>query len=264
MEHPLKRYTSRLGNNRSTKHLVEKIPGLLKRLEELDIAQRQKDLAQLTKPQSQSNTGVPSATRSLRNKGSQESLRSRDEPEAHPREATPQPEVAPMITSAAPAAGEQPAQGSPSELQSPSAIARQARAAGQARARKQKRSDSVISAEGPAPKCPARSIIIVYYDSYVQAFFEELINFTSASLNMLRKAKIAAKVAQMRLAELDEDEAEPSTLSPTDDSIAPLEAASTVTGKAEEKIPSLRYMISILMQSQGLLLVAQVTRSRKG
>lgn len=43
-----------------------------------------KDVAQLTKPQS--DPGVPSATRPLRNKGSQESLRPRDEPEAHPRE----------------------------------------------------------------------------------------------------------------------------------------------------------------------------------
>ncbi|GAB1319482.1 hypothetical protein MFIFM68171_09692 [Madurella fahalii] len=244
------------------KHLVANIPDWLKRLEELDgrVAQRQKDLAQLTKPQSQYDPGVPSATRSLRNKGSQESLRPRDEPEAHPREATPQPEVAPMITSAAPAAGEQPAPGSPSEPQSPSAIARQtsqARAAGQARARavlcKQQRSDSVISAEGAAPK-RTRRMIVVYYDSYAQVFFEELVKFVSASRNMMRKAKMVAKMAQIkRLAELempgesDEEKAEPSTPSPADGSIAPLEA-----GEAEEKIPSFRYMSARGMQSPGL------------
>jgi hypothetical protein len=47
-------------------------------------------------------------------------------------------------------------------------------------------------------------MIIVYYDSYVQSFFEELVKFVSASRNMMRKAKMAAKVAQIRRqAELD-------------------------------------------------------------
>ncbi|KAK0627185.1 hypothetical protein B0T14DRAFT_130171 [Immersiella caudata] len=246
------------------KHLVANIPGWLKRLKDLDgqIAQRQNDLAQLAKPQSQSDPGVPSATRSLR--GSQESLRPRDEPEAHP--ATPQPEVAPIITTAPPAVGEQPAPGTPSEPQSPSTIARQtsqARAAGQARARavvrKRKRSISVVSAEGAASKR-------VYYDSYVQHSFEELVKFVRECRNMMRKVKMAANVAQIkRLAELempDEEESQPSTPSPADGFIAPLEAASTVTeDEAEEKIPSLRCMSA--RQSPGLLMTkAALWRSK--
>ncbi|KAK0643444.1 hypothetical protein B0T16DRAFT_459588 [Cercophora newfieldiana] len=254
------------------KHVVANVPDWLKRLEELNsqVEKRQKELAQLAEPHSSSDsTAVPSVTKSLRNKGSQESLRPHDEPEAHPRESTPQPEVAPIITTDAPAAA-LPAPSSPAEPQSPSAVARQlsqARAAGQARARatlrRHQRSDSVISAEGAAPKYRSRSMIIVYYDSYVQLFFEDLVKFVSASRNMMRKAKMAAKVAQIkRLAELEmpdeseEEEAEPSTPSPADGAIVPLEAAPTVTkdGDADEKIPSLRYMSTRRMQSPGLLM----------
>ncbi|KAK0619921.1 hypothetical protein B0T14DRAFT_219892 [Immersiella caudata] len=255
------------------KHLVANIPDWLKRLEELNgqVAKRQMELAQLAEPKPQSDSILPAAAvaRSLRNKGSQESLRPHDEPEAHPRESTPQPEVAPIVTTAAPA-GERPAPSSPSEPQSPSAIARQtsqARAAGQARARatlrRRQRSDSVISAEGATPKFRTRSMIIVYYDSYVQLFFEDLVKFVSASRNMMRKAKMAAKVAQIkRLAEMevpdesDEDEAEPSTPTPSDGAIAPLEAGPTVmkSGEAEESLPSLRFMSARRMQSPGLLM----------
>ncbi|KAK3352634.1 hypothetical protein B0T25DRAFT_189607 [Lasiosphaeria hispida] len=97
--------------------------------------------------------------------------------------------------------------------------------------------------------------MIVYYDNDVQLFFSELVMFVSASRNMIRKAKMAAKVAQIkRLAELEM--LEPSIPSPTDGSIAPLEAASTVMkdGKAEEKIPSLRYISARHMQSPDLLI----------
>jgi len=252
------------------KHIEAHIPDWLKRLEELNgqVAKRQKELAQLAEPQSDAESALP-ATRSLRNKGSQESLRPHDEPEAHPRESTPQPEVAPIVTTVAPAT-EQPALGSPSEPQSPLAIARQlsqARAAGQARARvtlrKRQRSDSVVSAEGAAPKYRTRSMIIVYYDSYVQLFFEDLVKFVSVSRNMMRKAKMAAKVAQIkRLAELEmpdeseEEDGEPSAPSPSDGSIAPLEAAPTVTkdGETDDNPPSLRYLSSRNMQSPGLLM----------
>lgn len=225
------------------KHLVANIPDWLNRLEAFDgqIEQRQKYLALLIELE--------------------EFFRLRD---------TPQPEVAPIVTSTAPAAGH-PTPGTPSEPQSPSAIVvrqtSQARVAGQARTRKRQRADSVISAEGAAPK--TRRMVVVYYDSYVQLFFEDLDKFVSASRNMMRKAKMAAKVAQSkRLAELempeesDEEEAEPSTPSPADGSIAPLEAASTVTedGEAEEKVPSLRYMSARRMQSPGLLMAQAALR----
>lgn len=55
-----------------------------------------------------------------------------------------------------------------------------------------------------ATKYRSKNLIIVYYDSYVQSFFEEVVKFVSASRNLMRKAKMAAKVAQIkRMAELE-------------------------------------------------------------
>lgn len=249
------------------KHLVANVPDWLKRLEELNgqVAKRQMELAQLD-AQNEGNATTAPATRSIRNKGSQESLRPADEPEAHPRESTPQPEtvVAPV---AAPVVPAKPA--SPADSQTPSAIARQtsqARAAGQARARatlrRKQRSDSVVSAEGAAPKYRTRSMIIVYYDSYVQLFFEDLVKFVSASRNMMRKAKMAAKVAQIkRLAELEmpdeseeEEEATPTSGNDGTASIEPTASSSNKDSEAEERIPSLRYLTARRMQSPGLLM----------
>ncbi|CRK33131.1 hypothetical protein BN1723_019794, partial [Verticillium longisporum] len=98
----------------------------------------------------------------------------------------------------------------------PSAIQRQTQqavAVAQARARaqvkKRHRTDSIISADNAPAKYRTRTMIIVYYDSYVQSFFEELVKFVSASRNLMRKAKMAAKVAQIRrLAELQSPEDE--------------------------------------------------------
>ncbi|KAK4466404.1 hypothetical protein QBC42DRAFT_83584 [Cladorrhinum samala] len=216
------------------KNLVSNVPDWLVKLDELNgqIEKRQRELAAVAESEKEKSPGGASqgAPKSIRNKGSTESLRPRDEPEAHPRETTPQPEPNTLAATAeAAAAGaaaakantEQQSPSSSPGSQSPSAIARQTsqvRAAGQARARatlrKKQRTDSVISAEGVTPKYRSRSMIIVYYDSYVQSFFEELVKFVSASRNMMRKAKMAAKVAQIkRLAELeapddDEDESQ--------------------------------------------------------
>lgn len=65
--------------------------------------------------------------------------------------------------------------------------------------------ESMLSAEGVTPsKYRNRNLVMVYYDSYVQSFFEELVKFVSASRNMMRKAKMAAKVAQIKkMAELE-------------------------------------------------------------
>jgi hypothetical protein len=51
-------------------------------------------------------------------------------------------------------------------------------------------------------------MIIVYYDSAVQTAFEELVKFVSASRNAMRKGKMAAKMAEMRIAAELEVEAE--------------------------------------------------------
>ncbi|KAH8911437.1 hypothetical protein BR93DRAFT_943419 [Coniochaeta sp. PMI_546] len=198
------------------RHLVANIPDWLKRLDELNdqIEQRQVELAQVSESSSGSNA---TAARSLRNRGSTESLKPRDEPEAHPTDPRPDaPARQPVELSTTPPTGaaDAPPPSSPSGSNTPSALQRQTnqvKAQAQARARatlrKRQRTDSVVSAEGAAPKYRTRTLIIVYYDSYVQSFFEELVKFVSASRNMMRKAKMAAKVAQIkRLAEMEMDD----------------------------------------------------------
>lgn len=204
------------------KNLSANIPDWLKRLDDLNgqIEQRQQELAQVT------DSSSSTKARSVKNRGSTESLKPRDEPDAHPGQPAQQPvspTSQPLDTTVATQQQQQPTDqeppSSPAGSNTPSGLQRQAsqaKAAGQARARatlrKRQRTDSVISAEGAAPKYRTRSMIIVYYDSYVQSFFEDLVKFVSASRNMMRKAKMAAKVAQIkRLAELempDEDEDE--------------------------------------------------------
>ncbi|KAK3398236.1 hypothetical protein B0T20DRAFT_353348 [Sordaria brevicollis] len=173
------------------------IPDWLHRLDELivQIDQRQQELAQLaeSKPSSPGKEPGSPSRKSLRNKGSTESLRPKDEPAAHPNYQEEE------TTDKRPTSPQTP--GSPGALQRTTS---QVRAAGQAKARatlrKRQRTDSVMSAENAdkPPKYRSRSMIIVYYDSYVQSFFEELVKFVSASRNMMRKAKMAAKVAQIK------------------------------------------------------------------
>lgn len=280
------------------KNLIANVPDWLVRLDELNgqIAKRQMDLSRLAEASSDSGIiGCTPPVKSIRNKGSTESLRPRDEPEAHPRESTPQPEPASRPPVTPPHGDQMAAPFNPSEPHSPTAVARQTnqvKAAGQARARatlrKRQRTDSAVSAEGaPAStKYRTRSMIIVYYDSYVQSFFEELVKFVSASRNMMRKAKMAAKVAQIkRLAELEmPDPSDEDSESSADRglrtngngaiAVARQHAVPAVTtppgsteeqngalpetgptppqsenGKADEELPALRYMSTRRMQS---------------
>jgi hypothetical protein len=263
-------------------NLITNVPDWLKKLDELNgqIEQRQIELAKLT---AENKTSSP--PRSIRNKGSTESLKPRDEPEAHPCDPTvpSDAEHNAASTAAAAAAGaaaakaraEQPAPPSPSESQSPSALQRQAsqmRAAGQARARatlrKRQRTDSVLSADGAAPKYRTRSMIIVYYDSYVQMFFEELVKFVSAGRNMMRKAKMAAKVAQIkRMAELEmPDDDEPATINggppPTGD--GPIAAALTPSNGEQEEEPALHYISTRRLGPHAGLMSRNPLYSRRG
>lgn len=111
---------------------------------------------------------------------------------------------------------------SPNEANSPtsSAVERQkiqvaAAATAKARAalrrsqlgkRRNSATESMLTGDGPAlaSKYRSKTLVYVYYDSYVQSFFEEVVKFVSASRNLMRKAKMAAKVAQIkRMAELE-------------------------------------------------------------
>lgn len=209
--------------------LVTNVPDWLKRLDELNeqIEQRQLDLAKLAQNQ------PCSSARSLKNKGSTESLKPKENdgaalPSDSPKVDGPHDGPAATATPAAPATSmttaraQEPAQQSAqqpadspsspvSDTRTPSAIQRQkkevvAMAQRRARAtlRKRQKSGSMVSAEGALPSYRSRSMIIVYYDSYVQSFFEELVKFVSASRNLMRKAKMAAKVAEIkRMAELE-------------------------------------------------------------
>ncbi|KAI3553323.1 hypothetical protein CABS01_14481 [Colletotrichum abscissum] len=225
------------------KNIANNVPDWLNRLDELgdQIDQRQVELAAL---------GADSSSRSIKNRGSTESLKPKDEPaNAIPPtddELNAEKADAQRATGAKtppqdePKSNDQPSSpssGTPSALKKQT---EQAMALAQARARaiveKRPRPNSVLSVEEGAPiKYRSRKLVMVYYDSYVQLFFEELVKFVSASRNLMRKAKMAAKVAQIRrLAEqeLPEDE--------DGDKAGDLQPDTNTS--ASDALPSLRYM----------------------
>ncbi|ORY65377.1 uncharacterized protein BCR38DRAFT_196296 [Pseudomassariella vexata] len=235
------------------KGLIANIPDWVKRLDDLNgqIEQRQRDLAKLGQEHKPASTA-----RSLRNKGSTESLKPKEDGAAFPPAATERRDRDTTPPPALPgypahnASDQQPHPSSPaSDTKSPSTIQRQtnevvaaARKRAQATVQKRQKTESMMSSEGQVPAYRSRSMIIVYYDSYVQSFFEELVKFVSASRNMMRKAKMAAKVAQIkRLAELEmpedgDDDDDGGDLQPGDALIAadPKLVAARPKDKAEE------------------------------
>lgn len=215
--------------------LCNSIPEWNERLDKLNgqIALRQIELARLTE-------GERSSTRSLKNKGSTESLRPNDGGENpflsqesdNPEDIqmnpfdTPNSNTSPRrpnsSTAAARAAAAFITPPKESSHKGPAigAMMRQSsypthtKAAGAA-ARKRK-TESIASGESIAPKYRTRSMIIVYYDSTVQQAFEDVVKFVSSSRNAMRKGKMNSKMAEIkRAAELEleddddnEDEAE--------------------------------------------------------
>ena len=190
------------------------VPEWITRLDELSgtISQRQKELSNLT-----SSGGKP-PTPSIKNKGSTESLRPRDEttPPPHPYDE-------PTQTSAPTGAAR--IQHDPHEAAtrkvavvtpplsgptpSPVGLLRkpsQSTPNAQARfgLRKRKTESIVTNESAQAPKYRTRSMIIVYYDSTVQGAFEDLVKYISANRNSMRKGKMNAKMdAMKRAAEQD-------------------------------------------------------------
>lgn len=75
-----------------------------------------------------------------------------------------------------------------------------------------------ITPDGNPNSYRGRILVPVYYDGQVQTFFEDLVKFVSSSRNLMRRAKMAAKIAHIkRLAEMefgpDEDDgADPITV----------------------------------------------------
>lgn len=207
--------------------LCTSIPEWKSRLDELNgqIAQRQLELARLTQDR-------PPTARSVRNKGSTESLRPKDEDEnrflatdtdqtdgiqINPFESPNSNQIGPppIRTPASSAAARATAVKTPppapkansNTKSSPSALNRQfSQPTPPVQARispgvlRKRKTESLASAESLAPKYRTRSMIIVYYDSAVQTAFEELVKFVSGSRNAMRKGKMAAKMAEMRRA----------------------------------------------------------------
>ncbi|KAJ1331724.1 ankyrin repeat and SOCS box protein 17 [Microdochium nivale] len=214
--------------------LVENIPNWLKRLDELgdQIDQRQADLAKLAATSSQASS------RSLKNQGSTESIRPVGD-DAEPTES----KTAPSGTG-----NDNTVCHSIRHTKSASVTQRETRevaATAQRRARavvhRKEKTESMLSADDVARKYHSKTMIIVYYDSWVQSFFEELVKFVSASRNVMRKAKMAAKVAEIkRMAELefpdsdeDEDDNDDKVLV-AGDSITPANSKLTASNDAEE------------------------------
>ncbi|KAJ6436509.1 hypothetical protein O9K51_10992 [Purpureocillium lavendulum] len=200
------------------KNLTNNIPDWQRRLDELSgqIDRRQTVLAAIS-PQDPN----PSVARSLRNKGSSESLTQKDEAAmamgSHDAAVlSPQPEQRQTVDIPLPAALPFPVSRETGHRLALHKQAREAALAAQSQARAQagkiRRSSSMASAESPPTTYRTRSIIIVYYDSYVQAFFDELVRFVSSNRNLIRKARMAAMVAQVRqIAEMEmaDDEKNP-------------------------------------------------------
>ncbi|EXA30703.1 hypothetical protein FOVG_17922 [Fusarium oxysporum f. sp. pisi HDV247] len=178
------------------KNIVDNVPDWLQRLDDLSgqIDRRQAELAAVAAAE-----GKNAETRSLRNKGPTESPKPIDDPAS--------------CEDAAKNAAEGPVKTETPKVHAPGSIHQQPKTTKERRAEK--------PAEGTVKQ--KRDMIIVYYDSYVSNFFHNLVRFVSLSGNLMRKAKMAARVAQAKkLAEQDVSE----------------------HGNNDDAFPSLRYMSS--------------------
>ncbi|KAI5456147.1 hypothetical protein BGZ63DRAFT_417957 [Mariannaea sp. PMI_226] len=192
-------------------NIVNNVPGWQKRLEDLSgqIEQRQIKLAAVAIAE-----GKSADTKSLRNQGSTESLKPKDDvPMTTPVENT----LSNTMPDRTPPFDSEPntpvvelkndhttSPPSPSTVQQSHEAIKTARALARQQMKRRQKSTSMLSAEDSPQTYRTRSMIIVYYDSYVQGFFDELVRFVSSSRNQMRKAKMAVKIAQIKkLAEVD-------------------------------------------------------------
>lgn len=194
------------------------IPEWNERLDELNgqIDLRQIELARLTEAERP-------PTRSLKNKGSTESLRPKDGGEnpfssqdnenqvdiqMNPFD-TPNSNTGshgPIISATAARTAAVTTPPPLKDVRPTGAILRQPSHPTQSKAvaARKRKTGSLASGESIAPKYRTRSMIIVYYDSAVQQAFEDLVKFVSGSRNAMRKGKMNAKMAEMkRAAELE-------------------------------------------------------------
>lgn len=196
------------------------VPQWHDRLDELNgqIALRQIELARLEEAERP-------PTRSMKNKGSTESLRPRDgegnpfasandvpmnpfdTPKSGQDEFSPERPSSSKVTRAATVTTPPPPKAT-SNPRTSSGLIRKASNSTPPTQRpnvlRKRKTESLASGESVAPKYRTRSMIIIYYDGAVQTAFEELVKFVSGSRNSMRKGKMAAKMAEMkRAAELE-------------------------------------------------------------
>ncbi|KAI1335469.1 hypothetical protein F5Y15DRAFT_419955 [Xylariaceae sp. FL0016] len=269
--------------NDSLKSLIANVPDWLKRLEELStqVERRQQDLARLA--ESQKLRSSARSVRSVRNQGSTESLKPKDDGAAFPTPADPRATTPPPPTrrDTQQPNGQQPPSTPASEPKSGSSLLRQdneVKATAQKRARaavqKKQKTESMISGEQSTPKYRSRRMIEVYYDSYVQSFFGELVKFVSSQRHVMRKAKMAAKVAHIkRLAELEmpdeDDDDDGGELKPGDGLIAadPEASGSNPNTDGSDEL-KLRYFSArqggSAMQSPAMQMSMMKMRGRQG
>ncbi|EXK76478.1 hypothetical protein FOQG_18782 [Fusarium oxysporum f. sp. raphani 54005] len=208
------------------KNLVNNVPDWLQRLDDLSgqVDRHQAKLAAVAAAE-----GKSAETKSLRNKGSTESLKPKDNLPVVHAEARANKDIvedgAGEDTTQTPAKPETPKVHTPSpgSIRQHLEIIIATRDKARAQVRKKPKSPSMRSNEDAPAAYRTRSMIVVYYDSYVQSFFDDLVRFVSSGRNLLRKAKMAARVAQIKkLAEQDVSE----------------------DGSNGDALPSLRYMSS--------------------
>ncbi|KAF4587503.1 hypothetical protein GQ602_004196 [Ophiocordyceps camponoti-floridani] len=208
--------------------LVNNIPDWLRQLDNLSgqIDLRQAELAAFNAQQAPASRAA-----SLRNKGSAESLKPKDDGPLH---IDAEPVSLPSHGQEVQDDTRWPAV---PELESANLLAvqkkaREAVAAAHLRSRTQMRSKrvpvSVRSAEAAPSSYPTRSMIIVYYDQFVQLFFDSLVRYIASGRNHLRKARMAATMAHInRMAERE---------------LQDTERADDEEKTAPDSLPSLRYM----------------------
>ncbi|CVL08224.1 uncharacterized protein FMAN_14147 [Fusarium mangiferae] len=182
------------------KNLVSNVPDWLQRLDDLSgqIDRRQAEFAAVA-----ATEGKSAETKSLRNKGSTESLKPKDDPPVVHAEAPANEDI--LEDGAGHSTAQTPVKTethkvhtpSPGSIRQQQEIIKAAQARARAQVRKKPKSPSMISNDAPAAY-RTRSMIIVYYDTYVQSFFDDLVRFVSSSRNLMRKAKMAARVALIK------------------------------------------------------------------
>ncbi|KAI8279171.1 hypothetical protein K4K56_012848 [Colletotrichum sp. SAR 10_98] len=226
------------------KNVINNVPDWVSQLDKMgdQIVQRQAQLAALASE----NTVKP-----LRNRGSTESLKQKDDyadTTPAPVDETPAtksdtPEVAsaPQDKEKTAANPSTPSSETPSALQQQTQNAfTQAQAYARAEVKKRVRTASVMSGEDNQSRYRSKTQVTVFYDEFVEKFFEDLVKFVSASRNMMRKAKMAAKVASIRrMAELEHGDEDDDA---GDGSMKADTNASLAAAPVDEALPSLRYM----------------------